>query len=496
MGGTETYLALDLGATSGRAVAGHFDGQVLRLEEVHRFANGPVERDGHLHWNLPALLAQVEISLAKAASQAPGLVSVGCDAWGLDHGFVDAGGQVLEWPFAYLDARTAEVAGEVVAAFSAAELVARTGCIHSPISTLHQLVATRRHRPDLLDRADRLLFLPDLVHHHLCGARSAETTLASTTQLWSWRDRGWDAGVMDRLGLPRRILPDLVEAGASLGLLDAGVCGRTGVGAVAVTAPGCHDTTSAVAVMPSAGNAASGAVDLLISSGTWSMLAIRVAEPVVSAEAAAEGCGTYALPGPSWALMRGVMGLWLVERFMREEGITDPAALAGEAEAAGPARMLIRPENPRFQGGEPLRGALESWGHATNQPLPLSRGEVARCLFESLALFYAESLDRMVRLCGSDVRGVFIAGGGSRNRLLNRLTANATGLPVRTSIAEMTVAGNILAQAIGRGRLASFDEAREVVARSWPVTTVEPEPQSAWAERRGQFAALGGGKAP
>ncbi len=485
MPATEDYIAIDLGASSGRVAAGQFDGRRLALREVYRFPNAPIQKDGFLRWNLPNLLTEIETGLQRAISMIQNPVSIGCDTWGVDHGFIDAEGRLLAWPFSYQDPRTQKAMAQVAACIAAKDIFARTASVHTGISTLHQLAVTQLMHPDLLKQSDKMLFMSGLIHHHLTGARATELTMASTSQLCNWRSLSWDEELINTLDLPRRLFPEIVMPGASLGPLRPEIRDRLGLPAINVHIPACHDTASAMAAMP-----VESPSDLMLSSGTWSMLGIRVKLPVTTVEALEYNCGTYALPGPEWILLRGIMGLWLLDRFCRESGHGDAAALSEQAQHIRISNCLFNPEDERLEGDGSFLSALGNYCKQTGQAVPDSDAGIARSILESLALYYDHSIRILSRLSNQKIQRIILAGGGSRNRLLNQLTANASGLPVLTSIPEMTVAGNILVQAAGRGRLANFNEMRSVVRESWPIETFEPRDEALWQEKRTKFAEL------
>jgi len=481
MGATRDYLALDLGATSGRGLMGSFDGVRVVLREVYRFLNGPIERGGHLHWDWPRIQSEVERALVAASRVSQSVCSVGCDSWGLDHGFLDKDGALLEFPYCYQDTRTAAVAQDVERILTREELVGRTAAPFTAISTLGQFLATRRTRPDLLERAETFLFVPGLVHHHLTGTVATEYVGACPSELCSWRTRDWDRDLIAAFGFPARIFPEVRPTGALLGVLRPELCRRLGIPAWGVHLPAGHDTALAMAAAPANED------DLVISSGTWAMLGVPVSAPICAADALRMGGGTYGVPGDRWVFMRGIMGLWLLDRLCKEERLPEPFEATALAEAATPFQCDFDPEDERITRAKTLREALETRCHERGRPHPADMGLLVRGILESLALFVDHTLRQMQAVTGRAISRIVVVGGGSKNRLLNQWMANACGLPVVAGPPEAAALGNILVQAVGRGDLASLAEARAVAARSWPSRLFEPADQELWAEGRETF---------
>ncbi len=475
----QEYLALDLGATSGRACLGGFDGDRLQLHEIHRFPNHPIESKGSLCWDFPLLCLEIESALQKAAAESSYVVSVGCDTWGLDYGFLDPSGVLMQLPYSYQDPRTTGALARIESVLPKEEVYVRTATPCVSISTLCQLLTTRDMAPGFLNRVGTLLFMPNLVHHYLTGEAATEFCIASTSQLTSWQSREWDLELMNCFGLPPRIFPSIQATGSRVGPLRSILAQHLGLPTWEVVLPAGHDTASAVAAAP-----VSSPSDLIISSGTWSMLGILVDEPVTLPEACQSGCGTYGIPGPGWCFMQGVMGLWLLERFRREEQAGAIEDLVEQATKFSGPCALFDPRAPVFSQTKPFRAGLTEWCHATGQQLPENTGGWVRSILESLALFYERSIRNLARMAERKIERVVIVGGGARNRLLNQLTANATGLPVFVGPTEATVVGNVLSQAVGRGELGAFADIREVVRNSWPVEVYEPSDGNIWEEKR------------
>ena len=386
---TKDFLALDFEATSGRAVIGKFDGHKLLLQEIHRFTNAPVKKEDGLYWNLPKMLKEVDTALLRASAESHNIVSLGCNTWGLDHGFIDSKGQLLDWPYSYQDNRTDGILHEIESRISRKELFFRTAAPHISISTLCQLLTTKQNRADLFHRADRFLFMPDLIHHYLSGKKVTELSMASISQLISWEDNNWANDLIELFDLPRHLFPEIKSSSEKIGSFKKEVVNRLGLPVWDIHLPACHDTASAVVATP-----LNATTDVVLSSGTWSMLGMLVDKPICTEQAASLGYGSYKIPGRGWVFMCGVMGLWLLERFRHEEQLADPETLIEMAEKAPSLKSIFDPQNKNFTQVASLRRTLTSWYQSTQQKEPKTKDAFIRSILESLALFYKERMHR------------------------------------------------------------------------------------------------------
>ncbi|MHB8892664.1 MAG: rhamnulokinase [Candidatus Limnocylindrales bacterium] len=479
-------VAVDLGAESGRAVVGTFDGGHLVLEVVHRFPNAPVTLAGTLHWDFLRLFGDVVAGLRSAATGGP-VASVGVDTWGVDFGLLDGRGRLLGNPVHYRDARTAGMPELAFATVPRDEIYRATGIQLMPINTLFQLLSMVRAGDPMLGNADRLLMTGDLFAHFLCGSSVAEYTNASTSQCLDPFTRDWARPLLERLGIPTGFLPEIVQPGTVLGPLLPDVAEATGLIGTRVVAPGSHDTASAVVGAP-----LSGPTTAFLSSGTWSLVGLEVAAPVVSDVTLAANLTNEGGVAGTIRLLRNVAGLWLIQESRRrlwpEGGAPSYEELAALAESAPAFTAFIDPDDERFMRPGDMPARVRAFCRETGQREPADTGTLIRVLLESLALRYARAVDELAAASGHPVEAIHAVGGGSNHRLLCRLTAGATGLPVRAGPVEATAIGNLAVQAIAAGELASVAEARELIARSFPVTAYEPEGD--WAEARARFAAL------
>ncbi len=475
------YLAFDLGASSGRAMLGTFDGQRLRLEELHRFENGPARLGGHLCWNAVRLYEELKAGLGRCTQRGVRLDAFGIDTWGVDFGLLSAGGELLTLPRHYRDARP-EVMARVLERLGRGRVYERTGIQFLPFNTLYQLAGIAERNPGLLACARRLLFMPDLLAHWLTGCDASERSIASTSQMLDPRAGAWAADLLAELTLPAGILPPIAASGTPAEPLRADVADEVGQAGVRLVHTAEHDTAAAVAAVPAAGEDWA-----YISSGTWSLVGVELPGALISAESLAAEFTNEAGVAGTVRFLRNVAGLWLVQECQRTWAQAGQrythAELTELAEAAGPAEAWVDPDDPQFAepGDMParIRAACEAAGHRA----PEGPGAVVRCALESLARKSAVVLERLERLLGRRMRVVHVVGGGSRNDLLNQLTADATGRVVRAGPAEATAAGNVLVQALGEGRVGSLAELRAVVAGSFEVREFAPRSGSGGVAR-------------
>lgn len=491
---TTTHLAVDLGASSGRVIAGAFDGARLTLDERHRFANEPVRRAGTLTWNLDALWHEVMTGLreghAAAAAAGREVATIGIDTWGVDFGLIDEQGMLLGPPVHYRDERTQGMMEMVFAEdCPRGDIFATTGIQFMVFNTIFQLAALRRRSPQRLARAHRLLMIPDLLHRNLTGRVTGEYTNATTTQLIDGRTGAWSDALIARLKLPRGIFPPLVQPGANLGPLLPEVAAELGDSKALVIAVGTHDTASAVAAVP-----AESAPFAYLSCGTWSLLGTEVDAPVLTPRAQELNFTNEGGVGGKIRLLKNIMGLWLLQetraQWEREGTSCDWATLVRLAEEAPAFRSLVDPDDPEFFVPGDMPARLRAWCQASGQPVPQTPGAVVRCILESLALKYGVVLGRLEQLTGAPLPVIHMVGGGIQNEQLCAWTANATGRRVLAGPVEATAIGNLGVQLMGAGRLADLAALRAVVRASFGVKVYEPRDQQAWRGAVEKFEAL------
>jgi len=480
--------AVDLGAQSGRVAVGRFDGERLSVTEVHRFPNRPVRTRGTLHWDILGVYRDVLDGLRAAGREAGPLDALAVDSWGVDFALVDRKGRLVRNPVHYRDLRRAEAVSGVLERVPARELYERTGIQLIPINTIFELGAMAADDDPALAAADTLLLVPDLIHHWLCGARTSELTNATTTQCWDPRSGTWAGDLLERLDVPARLLPEVVQPGTRLASLTHDVAEETRLGDAAVLAVATHDTGSAVAAIPFGARTAA-----FISAGTWSLVGVEVREPVITDATFAANLTNEGGVGGTFRLLRNVTGLWLVHECRRAwalEGhdfsFDQLIALAKQAPAL---QSFIEPNDPAFAEPGDMVARVRAFCAHTGQAEPVEPGAVVRCILESLALKHAQTVDLLAAVTGRPPLELHMVGGGARNELLCRWTANASGRPVHAGPEEATLIGNLLVQAMSLGEIASIAEAREIVAASVAPTTYEPDETPAWREAREQFAA-------
>jgi rhamnulokinase len=480
--------AVDLGASTGRVLVGRLEGGRLRVEEAGRFANIPVRTwaDGHgggpggreeLRWDVLALWQGVQEGLRVAASRHGALDSVGIDTWAVDHGLLDADGRLLGNPWHYRDARTAGVPARFAEHLAPQEHYRHTGTQVQAFNTVYQLAASA---PDAQLRSARdLLLIPDLLGYWLTGARVAERTNASTTGMLDAGSRGWSGPVLDALARMTgedlaRLLPPLIDPGTIVGPVLAPVADRLGLGGARLVAVGSHDTASAVAAVPMDPRRAA-----YISSGTWSLVGVELRAPMLGGESLRANFTNELGVGGTVRYLRNVSGLWLLQeslRTWRERGDDQhlPTLLAAAAEVPS-LRTVVDVDDVDFVAPGDMPTRIARAARASGQPVPSGPAETTRCILDALALAYRRAVRDAARLSGVDVAEVHLVGGGARNELLCRLTADATGLPVLAGPAEGTAMGNLLVQALALGAIdGGLPAVREVVAASTPVRRWEP----------------------
>jgi rhamnulokinase len=474
---TANYLAFDLGAESGRAVLGHLKNGLLEIKDVSRFPNGPVQQPGSLRWDILRLWSEIRKTLDHPPVD--DLTSIAFDTWGVDYALIGEQGQLLENPYHYRDHRTDGMVEAVCNIVGREKIYSLTGIQFMPINTLYQFYAASLATPRLIEAADTLVTIPDLFNYWLTGNLGAEYTNATTTQFMDAQTRSWATGIFDDLNLPTRLLPQIFEPGAIIGKFNQ----------TPVVVPACHDTGSAVAAVATQGRAA------FLSSGTWSLLGTEVSAPVMTPRALELNFTNEGGVCGATRLLKNIGGLWLLQSCRRDwlkrgnDYTYDDLLDAARAESHS-FTSLINPDHPSFLSPSSMVEAIEAFCARTNQPAPETPGAATKAILESLAFRYRMVLEWLEELVGYRLEEIRIIGGGSKNRLLNQFTANATGRPVIAGPVEATALGNIAMQMLATGGVSSLDDARAIIGRSFPTDRFEPEHTGEWEKQYQRFKTL------
>jgi rhamnulokinase len=478
---TANFLAFDLGASSGRALLGRWDGTRFALEELHRFTNGPIETLGSLHWDVLRLWQDIKTGMACYSAQydTP-LLGIGIDTWGVDYALLDQRGRLLGNPYNYRDTRTDGMLAYVAQLVPEAELFQRTGLQFLPINTIYQLASMAREQDAQLAAANSMLMMPDLFHYWLTGYQAVEYTNASTTQLLDCHSRTWARDLAERIGIPARIFPELVGPGTALGKLQPAIASEVGLRELPIIyTPATHDTGSAVAAVPGLD-----AHSAYISSGTWSLMGLELPEPIVTPAARQLNITNEGGVNGTIRLLKNINGLWLLQESRRQwqrEGIEYSwEALLAAAEQSPPLLSLIDPDTAEFMRPGDLPNSIRAYCRQTQQIVPDGVGAIVRCILESLALKYRWVLQALERVSGQSIATIRIVGGGSHNRQLCQFTADACNLPVVAGPAEATALGNLLVQAIAAGMLPHIAAGRKALADSLVLDHYQPARQADW----------------
>jgi rhamnulokinase len=476
-----TFLAFDLGAESGRAVLASFADGRIDLKELHRFPNRPVRVAGSLRWDVDALWQDMTRGLEAAGSARP--ASVGVDTWGCDYGLVDRQGTLVELPYHYRDHRTDGVMERVFERVTRDRIYATTGVQCLPFNTLYQLCAARDGNSGALDRAHALLTMPDLFNYRLSGRMSCEFTSATTTQCVDARTGTWAADLLTDLDLPARLFGSIVMPGAVIGSIAPSAAPR--LAGVPVVAPACHDTGSAFAAVAAGGDTA------FLSCGTWSLLGTETAAPVISERSRDLNFTNEGGAFGTWRLLKNIGGLWLLQSCRRSweaagRSWTYEELVEAARDDRHAFRTVIDPDDPSFLNPDDMVIAIDAYCRRTGQPVPDGAPGHTRAILESLALKYRLVLDALEEVSGRSFRRIRMAGGGSRNALLNQFTADATQRTVLAGPIEATALGNIAVQMVATGAVQSLGAARDVIERSFPAGRYDPGPGGKWetASRR------------
>lgn len=478
-------LAFDFGASSGRAIIGSFENGKITLKEVHRFSNDPVKLNGTLYWDVLRLFHEIKQGIVKAKI-AGGFDSIGIDTWGVDFGLIDKEGRLLENPVHYRDLRTAGLVEEAFKTIPKEKLYNITGIQFMELNTLFQLIALRRQRPDLLERADKMLFMPDLLAYFLTGKKCAEYSIASTSQLLDLENRTWSDEILEGFDIPKSLFADLVEPGTVLGELTDEICEECGVDKVPVISVCGHDTQSAITAVPCVeGDFA------FLSSGTWSLFGTELDAPIVDETSLNINITNEGGFGGSTGFLKNIIGLWLIQesrrQWQREGKDYSYAELEKLALAEEPFKCFIDPDAPEFTPQGNIPGRVQEFCKKTGQYVPQTVGEIMRCIYESLAMKYRLTFEKLCECTKKDYPVIHVIGGGTKDGLLCRMTANSCDRTVKAGPIEATVMGNVAVQLMSDGTIESIPKARQAVADSEELKIYEPQDTDAWKNAYPEF---------
>lgn len=481
MSKTYKFLAFDFGASSGRAMLAKFDGEKITLEEKHRFSNDPVNVGGTLYWDVLRLFFEIKQGILKCANSGDRDIDcIGIDTWGVDYGLLDANDKLLGNPYHYRDTRTEGMYEEAFARVPKEEIFKETGIAFNWFNTIYQLLSARLSNDVTLKQAKTLLFMPDLFNFFLTGVKKTEYTVASTSQMFNSVKHEWSYDLLKKLDIPTDILTDIVYPGEIVGTIRKEIAEELGIAQVPVVAVASHDTGSAVASVP--------VVDkkdfIYISSGTWSLMGVELDEPHLSDDALAYNFTNEGGVNKSIRFLKNIMGLWLIQeskrQWAREGEELSFDELERQANAAAPFESLINPDDDSFQTPGNMPRRIREYCEKTGQKVPETKGEIVRCIAQSLAFRYRYTIEGMEEVTGNKYNVVNIVGGGIKDKMICRFTANATKRAVHTGPVEATSIGNVLVQGMAMGAIKDLNEGRKIVKNSFDIAIYEPEDSDAW----------------
>ena len=474
------YLAIDLGAESGRAVIGTVKDQKIELQEIHRFPNRLIMLNGHQFWDFPYLMHEIKQGIRKAIQKTQ-IKSIGVDTWGVDFGLLDKKGNLIGNPYGYRDVRTEGMMERAFEQMPQDELFNATGNQFLTINTVFQLLSMKEGKDPQLDIAENLLFMPDLINYFLTGEKSCEYTIASTSQMMDSKTGEWSDSLFNALDLPQNLVEPIVHPGTKIGMLQPSVKQEIGVEYdIDVVAVGAHDTASAITAIP----AVEGKEWAFLSSGTWSLLGIELQTPIVTKEVQQLGFTNEGGVNQTITFLKNITGLWLLQQCKRVWEAKGDTKGYGElvelAKKAKPFQCIIHPNDPLFTAPSNMLDAIQQYCEKTQQPAPDSQGGYVRVICESLALYYGQVFSQLKKCTKKDIEVLHVIGGGGKNEMLNQFTANALNIPVIAGPYEATALGNIIVQATTYKEVASASDARRMVANNFSSQTFFPQDTDVW----------------
>jgi len=484
MAEAKKYIAVDLGAESGRVMLGSISADKLALEEVHRFSNGPVEENDTLRWDFEGLMSEIKTGIVKAVKQARGdIAGIGVDSWGVDFGLLDADGELIEKPYHYRDSRTNEMLEKAFELMGKRDIYENTGIQFMQLNSLYQVLAMRLANSEALAKTKKLIFIGDLFSYFLCGKAFGEYSLASTSQMMDMKTGQWSKVIFDKLSLPMDIMPDIVETGTVVGELTGPVANELGCSRIPVIATASHDTASAVAAVPAEENSKWA----YLSSGTWSLMGVEVPEAIVNDKTFQYEFTNEGGIDNTIRLLKNIMGLWLVQECRRQwqregEELSYPE-MTEMAQKAEPFARHVEVDYSGFLAPGDMPKRINDYLVETGQKAIDDKGQMIRVILESLALKYRVIMERIEDITGQNIDCLHIVGGGIQNEILCQFTANAIGKKVVAGPIEATASGNLLIQAKATGQIKTLAELRKIVRNSFELKEYQPQEASLWEEQ-------------
>ena len=473
-------LSFDFGASSGRAMLSHFDGEKITMEEIHRFSNDTIIVNGTMYWDILRLFFEIKTSITKAVNSG-GFDAIGIDTWGVDFGLIDKRGKLLSNPVHYRDLRTEGIPEKVFETICKEEIYNRTGTQCMRINTLYQLMYLKENEPEIFENTEKVLLIPDLFAYMLTGEMRAEASIASTTNLYNPYKRDWDYELIERLGLNKNLFPEIIKAGNIYGYLTDEICEELGCEKVPVIAVCAHDTASAVAATPSSAD------DFVyISCGTWSLFGIEAKEPIINDEVCALNFTNEGGFEDTVRFLKNIMGLWLIQesrrQWRREGEEVGFDQLEKEALASEPFKCFVDVDDPMFESAGNLPKRVKEFCQKTGQYVPETRGEIMRCIYQSIAMKYKYTFNKLGEIANKKYTKINMLGGGIKDKLLCRLTADACNAEVLAGPTEATVMGNIAVAYYALDEIKDFADIRKTVSNSTDIKHYLPENPEAWEE--------------
>jgi len=474
------YIAVDLGAESGRVMLAVLNDNKISLNEIHRFSNGPTEENGSLKWDINRLMSEIMTGISKTIKTEKNIQSIGVDTWGVDFGLIDENGDLIENPYHYRDERNIGMIEKACEILPKEEIYSNTGIQFMPFNSLYQLLAYKEQKPEVLKKASKVLLMPNLIMYYLTGQIAAEYTMASTTQIVDMNKNQWSQKIIDTFELPKDILPEIIHPGHIVGKLKKQLADELGSAEIPVVTVGCHDTASAVAAVP----AQDGKNWAYLSSGTWSLLGVELEHAIINDKTFESAFTNEGGVYNTIRLLKNIMGLWLVQQCRAEwlkQGLElNYSQLTEMAANAEPFKAYVDVDQEDFLTMGDMPEKINTYLKSTGQDEINDKGQLIRVILESLAVKYKRVLTKIEELTGKEIETLHIVGGGTKNQLLNQLAADATGKKVITGPIEATVLGNILVQAITDGKIKDLKEGRKIGAESFGQNEYLPQNQEKW----------------